>query len=90
MNGMGAEYNDVPAWRYTLAPALFGSGDDSEYPIFIATVQTITELRDLLEKESVHGGNGLKIVDVVIALEDVPEKAVPGLQRASAALVAKT
>ncbi|KAK5726493.1 hypothetical protein LTR17_012718 [Elasticomyces elasticus] len=84
LNGMQAEYNDVPSWRYTELAKVFGA--PSDYPVLAVTVRTMMELRDLLAQQSVHDGKGLKIVDVVMDAEDVPEKAKAGLRRAGEAL----
>ncbi|KAK5721964.1 hypothetical protein LTR15_006558 [Elasticomyces elasticus] len=84
LNGMQAEYNDVPAWRYTELAKVFGA--PSDYPVLAVTVRTMTELVNLLAQESIYDGKGLKIVDVVMDAEDVPEKAKAGLRRAGEAL----
>ncbi|KAK5686473.1 hypothetical protein LTS10_002591 [Elasticomyces elasticus] len=84
LNGMQAEYNDVPSWRYTELAKVFGA--PSDYPVLAVTVRTMMELKDLLAQQSVHDGKGLKIVDVVMDAEDVPEKAKAGLRRAGEAL----
>ncbi|KAK5689451.1 hypothetical protein LTR17_026265 [Elasticomyces elasticus] len=84
LNGMQADYNDVPSWRYTELAKAFGA--PSDYPVLAVTVRTTTELEDLLEQGSIHDGKGLKIVDVVMDAEDVPEKAKAGLRRAGEAL----
>ncbi|KAK4888720.1 hypothetical protein LTR27_012418 [Elasticomyces elasticus] len=84
LNGMQADYNDVPSWRYTELAKAFGA--PSDYPVLAVTVRTTTELGDLLAQGSIHDGKGLKIVDVVMDAEDVPEKAKAGLRRAGEAL----
>ncbi|KAK4959722.1 hypothetical protein LTR10_002609 [Elasticomyces elasticus] len=84
LNGMEADYNDVPGWRYTELAKMFGA--PSDYPVLTVTVRTMTKLRDLLAHENIHDGKGLKIVDVVMDAEDVPEKAKAGLRRAGEAL----
>ncbi|KAF2484941.1 thiamine diphosphate-binding protein [Neohortaea acidophila] len=87
LNGMHAEYNDVPAWRYTDAPRFFGvKEDDPTYPTLGRRVQTWGELQEVLHDDRVGDGKGLKIIDIVLDPEDVPEKAKPGLARASNAL----
>lgn len=89
LNGMTAEYNDVPAWRYTEAPSFFGAvGRNAKYPIASKRVETWGELEDVLEHSRFTHGTGLKIVDVVMAPDDVPEKAKQGLRRGSEALKA--
>ncbi|KAK5690004.1 hypothetical protein LTR97_012488 [Elasticomyces elasticus] len=84
LNGMEADYNDVPGWRYIELAKMFGA--PSDYPVLTVTVRTMTKLRDLLAHENIHDGKGLKIVDVVMDAEDVPEKAKAGLRRAGEAL----
>jgi len=84
LNGMDEEYNDVPAWNYSEAARFFGAKHDVEYPIVTARVQTWSELEEILPK--VQDGRGLKLIDVVMDPQDVPEKAKAGLVRGSEAL----
>ena len=87
LNGMEAEYNDVPNWRYIEAARFFGAKDeDPNYPTLGRRVETWDQLQQVLGDEHVINGKGLKIVDVVLDPQDVPEKSKPGLQRASEAL----
>ncbi|KAK3701899.1 hypothetical protein LTR37_015210 [Vermiconidia calcicola] len=87
LNGMDAEYNDVPSWRYTEAARFFGAKDnDPSYPILARRVDTWGQLQDVLADEKVGDGKGLKIIDVVMDPKDVPEASKPGLSRASEAL----
>lgn len=87
LNGMSAEYNDVPAWRYTEAPNFFGAAQgDPKYPIDTIRVETWGELEDVLDSNRFSLRKGLKIIDVVMSPDDMPEKAKEGLRRASAAL----
>ena len=87
LNGMEAEYNDVPAWRYTDAPKFFGAETGSaEYPILTRIVNTWGELQEVLADELLGDGKGLKIIDVVMDPQDVPKNSKPGLVRASEAL----
>ena len=87
LNGMKAEYNDVPNWRYTEAARFFGAKeDDPEYRIYSRSVQTWGELQKILADEKAGDGEGLKIIDVVLGPEDVPEASKTGLRRAAEAL----
>ena len=87
LNGMDAEYNDVPSWRYVEAARFFGAReDDPEYPLFMKRVETWSELQHILADERASDGKGLKIIDVVMDPKDVPEASKPGLLRASEAL----
>ncbi|KAK3705595.1 hypothetical protein LTR37_013203 [Vermiconidia calcicola] len=87
LNGMDAEYNDVPSWRYVEAARFFGAKDnDPSYPILAKRVETWGQLQDVLADEKAGDGKGLKIIDVIMDPKDVPEASKPGLSRASAAL----
>lgn len=84
---MHAEYNDVPAWRYVDAPNFFGAANkDTTYEVASRRVGTTTELEEVLGDERFANGRGLKLIDVVLAPDDVPEVAKPGLRRASQSL----
>ena len=84
---MDADFNDVPSWRYTDAPAFFGADlKDPSYPIFTKRVKTWGELEAALQEERFANGKGLKILDVVMDPKDVPSKAKPGLLRAAEVL----
>ena len=87
LNGMDAEYNDVPSWRYVEAARFFGADlDESSYPIYSKRVETWGELLSVLEDERAGDGKGLKIIDIVMDPKDVPEASKPGLLRAADAL----
>lgn len=87
LNGMEAEYNDVPSWRYTEAARFFGADEnDPAYPTLGRRVETWGQLQEVLADEKMNDGKGLKIIDVVMDPQDVPEKSKPGLLRASEAL----
>jgi pyruvate decarboxylase len=87
LNGMDAEYNDVPSWRYIEAASFFGADlDDPSYPIYSKRVETWGELLAVLEDERAGDGKGLKIVDIAMDPKDVPEASKPGLLRAADAL----
>ena len=87
LNGMEAEYNDIPDWRYSEAARFFGAReDDPTYPIFGRRVETWGQLEEVLADERTGDGKGLKVVDIVLDPEDVPEMSKAGLLRASEAL----
>ncbi|KAK5166849.1 uncharacterized protein LTR77_007578 [Saxophila tyrrhenica] len=87
LNGMQAEYNDVPAWRYVDAASFFGAkSNDPSYPVFTKRLETWGELLEVFADEKANDGKGLKIFDVVMDPQDVPEAAKAGLRRASEAL----
>ena len=87
LNGMDADYNDVPSWRYIEAARFFGGREgDPKYPIYLKRVQAWAELQDVLADEKAGDGKGLKIIDVVMNPKDVPEASKPGLLRAAEAL----
>lgn len=89
LNGMDAEYNDVPSWRYVEAASFFGATlDDRTYPIYSKRAETWGELLEILEDEIAADGKGLKIIDVVMDAKDVPEASKPGLLRAAESLKA--
>jgi len=87
LHGMHATYNDVPSWRYSEAAHFFGARrEDPTYPLLSRRVETWGALIEVIEDEAMRDGKGLKIVDVVMEPEDVPEKSIPGLAQASEAL----
>jgi pyruvate decarboxylase len=87
LNGMEAEYNDVPPWRYTEAASFFGAKlDDPTYPIYARRIENWGELLEVLEDEKTGDGKGLKIIDVVMDPKDVPEASKAGLLRAAESL----
>ncbi|KAK4500532.1 hypothetical protein PRZ48_008721 [Zasmidium cellare] len=83
LNGMDAEYNDVPGWRYADAARFFGAPDNSaEYPVLSRKVATWAELEDVLADEQIASDRGLKLIDIVMETDDVPSASRPGLKRA--------
>ncbi|KAI2631224.1 thiamine diphosphate-binding protein [Xylaria nigripes] len=69
IHGLKQGYNDIATWRYLQAPSLFGAKEDT----FLAKVQTLGELQDLLEGEALRKTEGFKMVEVVMSREDVPK-----------------
>jgi pyruvate decarboxylase len=78
IRGLHADYNDVASWRYSEAIGFFGAPRDSRAPDGYAfsghRVTTWGELDDLLRNRDWVDAKGLKIVDVVVGMEDVPGK----------------
>lgn len=83
LNGMEADYNDVPAWRYADAGKFFGG---SEAYMTSARIKTFAELLGVIEQEKNSDGQGLRIYEVLMDPADVPEKSRAGLLKASEAL----
>ncbi|KAI0404760.1 thiamine diphosphate-binding protein [Xylaria palmicola] len=69
IHGLKQGYNDVAAWNYLQAPGFFGAKGDT----FTAKVKTLGELRDVLDSGELGKAEGLKMVEVVMDREDVPE-----------------
>lgn len=70
IHGRKQPYNDVPFWRHTQALNYFGaSEDDVKNSTF--TARTCGELQEVLKKERVHSGRGVRIVEVMMEREDV-------------------
>jgi pyruvate decarboxylase len=87
LHGVDAEYNDVPAWRYSDAARTFGANENSTtYPITSVRVQSWGELEEVLSSERIASGRGLKLIDVIMGATDVPETSRAGLQKAGDAL----
>lgn len=82
VHGMEAEYNDVAPWRYLEAPSFFGAPADGSYPVETRRVATWEELVQVLADGSITDGKGLKLVEVVMGMYDVPEKSKTGLRKA--------
>lgn len=87
LNGIDAEYNDVPPWRYVYAPDFFGAHSQTAgYLVTTVRVKTMLELENMLRDRRLRGGQGLKIVDVVMDPQDIPKRAEAGLLRGREAL----
>ncbi|KAF2704994.1 thiamine pyrophosphate enzyme, partial [Pleomassaria siparia CBS 279.74] len=69
IHGLHERYNDVPHWRYLQAPSFFGAGQDS----FTKNVKTWGELEEVLKDERLMDGKGLRMVEITLEREDVPE-----------------
>jgi pyruvate decarboxylase len=69
IHGLREHYNDIARWRYLDAPGFLGASQDT----FTATVKTWDELEETLANERLTDGRGLRMVELVLEQEDVPE-----------------
>lgn len=69
IHGLHAAYNAIASWRYLDAPALFGSDRDT----FTATARTFGELERVLQDQKLVKGRGLRMVELILDPEDVPD-----------------
>ncbi|KAJ6093297.1 Thiamine pyrophosphate enzyme C-terminal TPP-binding [Penicillium sp. IBT 16267x] len=72
IHGRKEAYNDVPFWRHTKALEYFGA-DDEAVKENTFTAKTVGELQEVLKNERVKDGKGVRIVEVFMEREDVPE-----------------
>lgn len=70
IHGRKQPYNDVPFWRHTQALNYFGASED-HVKNNTFTARTCGELQEILKKERVHSGTGVRIVEVMMDREDV-------------------
>lgn len=71
IHGPEEHYNDVAAWKYLEAASFFGGDDQSSsYPICKAKVSTWGELDSILENPGFHSGKGLRMVEVMMDMQD--------------------
>ncbi|CAI7632223.1 unnamed protein product [Penicillium manginii] len=70
IHGPEEHYNDVASWNYLEAPSFFGGEDTSLYPIFKAKVRTWGELDGILDDPKFHSGKGLRMVEVMMDMQD--------------------
>ncbi|MCJ1328972.1 hypothetical protein MMC10_005649 [Thelotrema lepadinum] len=84
LHGRSQGYNDVASWRYLLAPAFFGAGDDdrgARYPVRTAPVKTWGDLQKVLAHESEMKSPALSMVEVIMDKEDAPLSLLASLQQ---------
>ncbi|KAJ5103641.1 Pyruvate decarboxylase [Penicillium argentinense] len=70
IHGRKQAYNDVPFWRHTQALNYFGA-DEEHLKNNVFTARTCGELREILRKEQVRSGTGVRLVEVAMEREDV-------------------
>ncbi|EXJ67950.1 pyruvate decarboxylase [Cladophialophora psammophila CBS 110553] len=69
IHGLKKRYNDIARWRYLQAPRFLGADDG----VFTATVSTWGDLERVLSAREIAGGSGLRMVEIMLDREDVPE-----------------
>jgi pyruvate decarboxylase len=69
IHGLEQTYNDVARWRYLGAPSFFG-GDENT---FTASAKTFGELEVILNDKRLTDGEGLRMVELMMDKDDVPE-----------------
>ena len=68
IHGLKSSYNDVAAWRYLGAPSFFGAKEGT----FTAQARTWGELEKVLANEEMVHGTGLRMIELFLDREDVP------------------
>lgn len=82
IHGKNEGYNTIPRWKWLLAPEFFGAGDanttdrsivdgEEEYTSFVRRVETFGELDEVLKDRRLSDGKGIRIVEIMLAREDV-------------------
>lgn len=69
IHGLKESYNDVAAWRYLGAPSFFGAKETT----FTAQARTWGELEKVLASKELSDGAGLRMVELFLDREDVPQ-----------------
>lgn len=69
IHGLEEHYNDLGRWRYTKAPHFLGAADD----VYVVSVKTWGDLQRALEAAAMTNGRGLRMVELLLDREDVPE-----------------
>ena len=69
IHGLHERYNGVAPWQYLHAPKFFGSGEDS----FTASVKNWGELEKALTDDRFTNSKGLRMIEIFLDREDVPE-----------------
>ncbi|KAJ5467633.1 Thiamine pyrophosphate enzymeC-terminal TPP-binding [Penicillium sp. IBT 31633x] len=78
IHGRKQVYNDVPFWRHTQALNYFGA-DEEHAAKNTFTARTCGELKDVLASERIQNGTGVRLVEVFMEREDVPQGALQWL-----------
>lgn len=66
-HGMEAKYNDIPTWKYSALPSVFG-GDEKSHAV---TVDTIDDLKSTFAK--INTNEKLQLIEVNMKHDDAPE-----------------
>ncbi|KIX95510.1 uncharacterized protein Z520_08630 [Fonsecaea multimorphosa CBS 102226] len=69
IHGLNKRYNDIARWRYLQAPRFLGADDD----VYTARVSTWGDLQRVLASKEMSSGSGLRMVEIMLDREDVPE-----------------
>lgn len=69
IHGVKGNYNDIASWRYLSAPHFFGAKEGT----FTASARSWGELETVLASKELSEGTGLRMIELVIDREDVPE-----------------
>ncbi|KAH7122641.1 thiamine diphosphate-binding protein [Dendryphion nanum] len=88
IHGMDADYNDVARWNYLKAPEMFGAPTDGSYDVETHDVGNWGELQALLSNDKFQNGQGLKMVNVRMARDDVTSRFKEALRVAGQQLMA--
>ena len=72
IHGRNQKYNDIPPWRYLLAPAFFGAEEQGEYAVRTYSIKTWGDLEHVLEDEDMKKGKVLRMVEIFMEREDAP------------------
>lgn len=68
IHGMNQTYNDIARWRYLKAPSFFGGPENT----YTASAKTYGELEQILGKEQLSNGTGLRMVEIFMERDDAP------------------
>ena len=69
IHGLTEKYNDVASWRYLEAPRFFGALENS----FTRSIRNWGELEEVLSNSTLHDGENLRMVEILMGREDAPE-----------------
>lgn len=74
IHGLHETYNDIGSWQYLQAPSFFGAAQDT----FTASASTWNHLERVLADKRVTDGTGLRVVELLLDREDVPDGPLEG------------
>ncbi|KAK1982856.1 thiamine pyrophosphate enzyme [Colletotrichum cereale] len=72
IHGLEQPYNDVASWRYLQAPAFFGGNAET----YVRSARTWGELETVFNEDMLSNGKGLRMVEVFMDRDDVPNGAL--------------